>query len=154
MDRHGAGAATDPASGAYRRNCGTRLRFMPQYRIGEAAELLDVSDDTLRRWIDAGRLEASTDESGRRVVDGVDLARLAQDLAGDAAHPGHTSARNQFRGLVTRVISDTVMSQVELQCGPFRVVSLISTEAVRELGLEPGMVTTARIKATNVILDH
>jgi len=130
------------------------LRSVPHYRISEAAQLLSISDDTLRRWIDAGRLSAATDESGRRVVDGVELARLAQDLAGDTAHPRHTSARNQFRGLVTRVVSDPVMSQVELQCGPFRVVSLISTEAVRELGLAPGVVTTARVKATNVVLDH
>lgn len=130
------------------------MSFMPYFRISEAAELLSVSDDTLRRWIDAGRLPATTDDAGRRVVDGVDLAHLAQDLAGDVAHPGHTSARNQFRGLVTRVVSDTVMSQVELQCGPFRVVSLISTEAVRDLGLAPGVVTTARVKATNVVLEH
>jgi len=130
------------------------MSFMPHFRISEAAELLSVSDDTLRRWIDAGRLPATTDDAGRRVVDGVDLAHLAQDLAGDVAHPGHTSARNQFRGLVTRVVSDTVMSQVELQCGPFRVVSLISTEAVRDLGLAPGVVTTARVKATNVVLEH
>jgi molybdopterin-binding protein len=130
------------------------MSFMPHFRISEAAELLSVSDDTLRRWIDAGRLPATTDGAGRRVVDGVDLAHLAQDLAGDVAHPGHTSARNQFRGLVTRVVSDTVMSQVELQCGPFRVVSLISTEAVHDLGLAPGVVTTARVKATNVVLEH
>ncbi len=126
---------------------------MPQFRISEAAQLLNVSDDTVRRWVDAGRLTASTDAAGRRVVDGVALAGLAQELAGDTSHPGHSSARNQFRGLVTRVTSDTVMSQVELQCGPFRVVSLISTEAVRELGLEPGVVTTARVKATNVVLE-
>ncbi len=130
------------------------LHLMPHFRISEAAELLNVSDDTVRRWVDVGRLTASTDDAGRRVVDGVELARLAQENAGDPAHPVHTSARNQFRGLVTRVISDTVMSQVELQCGPFRVVSLISTEAVRELGLEPGVVATARVKATNVTLDH
>lgn len=127
---------------------------MPHYRISDAAELLGVSDDTMRRWVDAGRVTASNDASGRRVVDGVDLANLAQDIAGDADHPGHTSARNQFRGLVTKVISDTVMSQVELQCGPFRVVALISTEAVRELGLAPGVATTARVKATNVVIDH
>ncbi|MDN5572126.1 MAG: helix-turn-helix transcriptional regulator [Propionibacteriaceae bacterium] len=127
---------------------------MPHYRIGEAAGLLDVSDDTVRRWIDAGRLRATTDEAGRRVVDGVELAGLAQELAGDPGRPEHTSARNQFRGLVTRVVSDQVMSQVELQCGPFRVVSLISTEAVRDLGLEPGVVTTARVKATNVVIEH
>lgn len=127
---------------------------VPHYRIGEASQFLNVSDDTLRRWIDAGRLSACTDDSGRRVVDGVELARLAQDLAGDISAPEHTSARNLFRGLVTRVLSDAVMSQVEVQCGPFRVVSLISTEAVRELGLEPGVVTTARVKATNVVLDR
>lgn len=130
------------------------LRFVPHYRISEAAALLNVSDDTVRRWVDSGRLTASTDDAGRRTVDGVQLAKLAQEVAGDPTRPEHTSARNQFRGLVTKVISDTVMSQVELQCGPFRVVSLISTEAVRELGLEPGVVTTARVKATNVILDH
>jgi molybdopterin-binding protein len=127
---------------------------VPQFRISESAQLLNVSDDTVRRWVDAGRLTASTDTAGRRVVDGVELARLAQEVAGDPTRPEHTSARNQFRGLVTKVISDTVMSQVELQCGPFRVVSLISTEAVRELGLEPGVVTTARVKATNVTLDR
>ena len=127
---------------------------MASFKIKDAARLLGVSDDTVRRWVDAGRLTASSDDSGRRTVDGVQLARLAQEVAGDPTRPEHTSARNQFRGLVTRVISDTVMSQVELQCGPFRVVSLISTEAVRELGLEPGVVTTARVKATNVILDH
>lgn len=129
---------------------------MPQLRISEAASLLGVSDDTLRRWIDAERLTAAKDASGRSVVEGVEVARLAQELAGAAGseRPTHTSARNQFRGLVTRVISDAVMSQVELQCGPFRVVSLISTESVRELGLEPGVVTTARVKATNVVLEN
>ncbi|MFV0452288.1 MAG: molybdopterin-binding protein [Propioniciclava sp.] len=125
---------------------------MSHYRINEAAALLGVSDDTLRRWVDGGRIAASADEDGRRVVDGVDLARLSQEVAGDPGHPETTSARNQFQGLVTRVVSDTVMSQVELQCGPYRVVSLISTEAVKDLGLEPGRVTTARVKATNVTL--
>ncbi|MEL4503735.1 TOBE domain-containing protein [Luteococcus sp. H138] len=129
---------------------------MPQLRISEAASLLGVSDDTVRRWIDADRLGASKDASGRSVVDGVEVARLAQELAGaQREDPAtRTSARNQFRGLVTRVVSDQVMSQVELQCGPYRVVSLISTEAVRELGLEPGVVTTARVKATNVVLEN
>ncbi|MFV0405325.1 MAG: molybdopterin-binding protein [Propioniciclava sp.] len=125
---------------------------MPHYRISEAASLLGVSDDTMRRWVEAGRLSATKDNHGRRVVDGVELATLAQEVAGQPDHPENTSARNQFKGLVTKVVSDTVMSQVELQCGPFRVVSLISTEAVRDLGLEPGVVTTARVKATNVTL--
>lgn len=129
------------------------LPIMPQFRISEAAGLLGVSDDTARRWVEAGKLSATTDAHGRRVVEGVDLAAMAQELAGQPGHPEGISARNEFRGLVTRVISDTVMSQVEMQCGPFRVVSLISTEAVKDLGLEPGAVATARVKATNVIVD-
>ena len=130
---------------------------MTEVRISEAAALLGVSDDTVRRWIDQSRLSAGLDASGRQVVPGVELAELAIAEAGDRARldpgAGHRSARNHFTGLVTRVVSDTVMSQVELQCGPFRVVSLISTEAVRELGLEPGSVATAVVKATNVSVE-
>lgn len=128
---------------------------MTHLRISDAAALLGISDDTLRRWIDAGRLDATADEAGRKVVAGVDLARLTQELheADDEAAAGarrHRSARNEFTGLVTEVLSDTVMSQVTLQCGRFRVVSLISTEAVREMRLEPGSVASAIVKATNV----
>ena len=129
---------------------------MSQLRIKDAANLLGVSDDTLRRWIDAGQLSAGTDDAGRKVVDGAELAKLAQDKAkdfGDADSAGSISARNHFRGLVTKVVSDKVMSQVEMQCGPFRVVSLISTESVKELGLTPGAVATARVKATHVVVD-
>ncbi len=128
---------------------------MTQIRIKEAAALLGVSDDTVRRWIDQGELSASTDHSNVRVVDGKELAQLAvaqakpaDDLLGDSS-----SARNRFVGLVTKVTSDKVMSQVELQCGPYRVVSLISTEAVQDLGLEPGKVATAEIKYTNVVIE-
>lgn len=129
---------------------------MTYLRISEAASLLGVSDDTIRRWVDAGRIAAHPDESGRKVIAGADLARLAEEMHADAASdPGsmHRSARNHFTGLVTAVASDTVMSQVTLQCGPFRVVSLISTEAVRELGLEVGSVATAVVKSTNVHLE-
>ncbi len=129
---------------------------MTQLRIAEAAALLGVSDDTVRRWVDAGRLAAGVDDAGRKVVPGADLARLSEELhANAAADPGtgHRSARNHFTGLVTDVTSDTVMSQVTLQCGPFRVVSLISTEAVRELGLKAGSVATAIVKATNVTIE-
>lgn len=118
-----------------------------------------MSDDTLRRWIGQGRLTATIDASGRQVVEGVDLAALAQQMAAeknvDALDDGagRRSARNHLTGLVTKVTSDTVMSQVELQCGPYRVVSLISTEAVLELGLQPGSLATAVIKATNVSLE-
>ena len=130
---------------------------MTDIRISEAATLLGVSDDTVRRWVDQGRLTASLDSSGRRVVPGVQLAELARSIASDASSldsgAGRRSARNQFTGLVTRVVSDTVMSQVELQCGPFRVVSLVSTEAVTELGLAEGEIATAVVKATNVGIE-
>ena len=131
---------------------------MPTFRIKEAAGLLGVSDDTLRRWADGGRVETTTDASGRRAVDGVALARLAQDLAETADHAeGKTvvahSARNRFQGLVTRVVRDTVMAQVEIQAGPYRVVSLLSREAADELSLEPGMLAVATVKATNVSVE-
>ena len=131
---------------------------MAQMRISTAASLLGVSDDTLRRWVEAGRLASSTDEQGRRVVDGAALATLAQELADGGLDEldggaGTRSARNHLTGIVTKVTSDLVMSQVELQCGRYRIVSLISTEAVRELGLEVGAVATAVIKATNVAIE-
>ncbi|GAB78398.1 TOBE domain-containing protein [Austwickia chelonae] len=128
---------------------------MTQIRIKEAADLLGVSDDTLRRWIDAGRISATKDTSGRKTVDGADLAGLAQELHRTDIDTGQrtASARNHFTGLITSITSDTVMSQVELQCGPYRVVSLISTEAVHEMDLHIGAVATAVVKATNVILE-
>lgn len=128
---------------------------MTQLRIKEAAALLGVSDDTLRRRIEAGELAATTDASGRHVVDGADLARLALDQARSAPDPSAVarSARNRFVGLVTEVVSDRVMSQVDLICGGQRVVSLMSTEAVRELGLRPGSLAVAVVKATNVVVE-
>ncbi len=130
---------------------------MTHLRISDVASLLGVSDDTVRRWIDAGRLTSEPDDVGRKVVQGTEVARLAEDLARGAAgldpQSAHRSARNHFRGIVTDVVSDTVMSQVTLQCGPHRVVSLISTEAVRELGLVPGSLATAVVKATNVGIE-
>ena len=128
---------------------------MTKLRIKEAAQLLGVSDDTMRRWVDNGVLPHELDDANRKVVDGRTLAELAKAQASPIPDPSGVgrSARNRFVGLVTTVISDTVMSQVELQCGPFRVVSLISTEAVRELGLEPGSVAIAVIKATEVIVE-
>jgi len=124
-------------------------------RIRDAAALLGVSDDTVRRWIDQGVLEASRDESGRKVVDGKVLAEFVRhqaDAAPDLLGVG-SSARNRFVGIVTRVVADTVMAQVEMQCGPHRVVSLMSTEAVNELGLEPGSIGVAVVKATTVIVE-
>src|SRR5689334_13833870 len=105
------------------------MGFMPQIRIKDAALYLGVSDDTVRRWIDAGTLGSSHDGSGRTVVDGLELARLAKDTAVLPLDPGSAgSARNRFVGLVTDIVMDKVMAQVELQCGPHRVVSLISSE--------------------------
>lgn len=129
-------------------------RFMPQIRISEAARFLGVSDDTVRRWTENGTLTARKDASGRLAVDGLELATLARDqshLPDDRA--SGSSARNRFIGLVTGITADKVMAQVELQCGPFRVVSLMSSEAVRELGLELGSVATAVVKATTVIIE-
>lgn len=128
---------------------------MPQMRIRDAAAYLGVSDDTVRRWIDRGLLGSSADDSGRKVVDGLEVAQVARSHANPPGPPGGvvSSARNRFVGLVTDVRADGVMAQVELQCGPFRVVSLMSSEAVRDLGLEPGVAAVAVIKSTNVIVE-
>ncbi|WP_421734466.1 TOBE domain-containing protein [Cellulomonas sp.] len=128
---------------------------MTDYRISEAAELLGVSDDTVRRWVESGALAARTDDTGRGVVGGVELAALAVERARtpEDRSAGTSSARNRLPGLVTGILSDTVMSQVELQAGPFRLVSLMSTEAVRELGLEVGSRATAVVKATTVLVE-
>ncbi|WP_406832382.1 TOBE domain-containing protein [Pedococcus sp. KACC 23699] len=128
---------------------------MPQLRIKDAATFLGVSDDTVRRWVDSGALVAEPDETGRKVVDGYQVALLARDQAHTVADPSTVgrSARNRFVGLVTDIKTDTVMAQVELQCGPFRVVSLMSSEAVRDLGLELGSVAIAVVKSTTVIVE-
>jgi len=124
------------------------------YRISEAARLLGVSDDTVRRWIEQGKLAASTDAAGRAVVAGAELAAFAQAVASATQDDPHvSSARNRFVGLVTAIRADTVMAQVDLQCGPFRVVSLMSAEAVRDLGLEVGSTAVAVVKATTVIVE-
>lgn len=128
---------------------------MTQFRIADAARLLGVSDDTVRRWIKSGQLTAGTDDAGRAVVDGQQLAARARAQAAEVDDPSGVgrSARNRFVGLVTRVTADTVMAQVEMQAGPHRIVSLMSSEAVRELGLEPGSLAVAVVKATTVIVE-
>jgi molybdopterin-binding protein len=130
---------------------------MPLFRIREAAELLGVSDDTVRRWVDAGRLP-SIAEGGRLAIEGAALARFAEELGSASGratmHPVTAeSARNRLVGLVTKVVRDTVMAQVEMQAGPFRIVSLLSREAADELGLEPGTLAIASVKATNVVIE-
>jgi molybdopterin-binding protein len=128
---------------------------MTELRIADAARFLGVSDDTVRRWIDQGTLHSTRSGTGQLVVDGLELARLLKERSVRPEDPAQvaSSARNRFVGLVTDVVSDTVMSQVELQCGPHRVVSLMSTEAVRDLGLEPGVVATAVVKSTHVVVE-
>lgn len=127
---------------------------MSHIRISDAARFLGVSDDTVRRWVSAGTLASVTDSSGRKAIDGRELAEFAKAQAGATPDAGSgSSARNRFVGLVTGVKTDAVMAQVEMQCGPFRVVSLMSSEAVEELGLEPGSVAVAVIKSTNVIIE-
>ncbi|HEX8970450.1 TOBE domain-containing protein [Oryzihumus sp.] len=131
---------------------------MPTFRIREAAELLGVSDDTVRRWAEAGRLDTVTDASGKRTVEGAVLARFAEELAAAIERPQprpvvSESARNRFQGLVTKVLRDTVMAQVEIQAGPHRFVSLMSREAADELGLEPGVLAIAAVKSTNVVVE-
>ncbi|HEY3506331.1 MAG TPA: MerR family DNA-binding transcriptional regulator [Actinocatenispora sp.] len=127
---------------------------MTVFRIGEAAEFLGVSPDTVRRWVDAGRLTARRDDHGHRVVDGEDLAAFCRAQAGDIDEGGvHSSARNRLRGIVTGVVKDTVMAQVDIQAGPFRVVSLMSREAVDAMDLRVGSVATAVIKSTTVVVE-
>ena len=125
------------------------------FRIGEAAALLGVSVDTVRRWVDVGRLDAVRDEHGHRAIDGVDLAAFARSQAGEQEERSDSSsARNRLRGIVTAVVKDTVMAQVDIQAGPFRVVSLMSREAVDDLGLEIGSTAVAVIKSTNVVVER
>jgi molybdopterin-binding protein len=130
---------------------------MPIFLIKQAAGLLGISDDTLRRWADRGRVETTTDHYGRLAVDGSALAALAGQLAEPAGHePGGPvvahSMRNRFTGLVTRVTRDTV-AQMEIQAGPHRFVSLLSRAAADELGLQPGMLAVAAVKATSVSVE-
>jgi molybdopterin-binding protein len=123
-----------------------------EFRIGQAAEVLGVSADTVRRLADRGALVTRRTLGGHRVVDGVSLAAaVARDPS-----PAETGAivgqstRNRFPGIVTRVVKDRVAAQVEIQAGPHRVVSLMTREAADELGLEPGMRAVATVKATQV----
>jgi molybdopterin-binding protein len=124
---------------------------MPHLRISEAADLLGVSDDTVRRWIDDGRL-ARVPGTGPALVEGADVAALMRESAPELPHL-RVSARNRFDGIVTRVEKDGVMALVEIQSGPHRVISLMSREAAEELALEPGVRASASIKATNVVID-
>lgn len=132
---------------------------MRSYSIGRAARLLGVSPDTVRRWTDAGRLPTHRDAAGKRHIAGPDLAAFAVALAAEDGHGSedsapYTSARNAFPGIVTAVRLGDVVAQVEVQAGPHRLVSLLTREAVEELGLAVGVEAVARVKATNVHIDQ
>jgi molybdopterin-binding protein len=128
---------------------------MMSYRIGQVAELLGVSVDTVRRWADAGRLGARRTEGGQRMIDGAALAEFVTGLrhAAEREETMAQSARNRFPGIVTRVVKDQIVAQVEMQVGPHRVVSLMTREAADELGLAPGVRAVAAVKATNVVVE-
>jgi molybdopterin-binding protein len=129
-----------------------QMSIHTSYRMSQVAQLLGVSVDTARRWADAGRFPTQADPSGRRTVAGADLAAFATSLA-DNPTPSGRSARNSFPGLVTRVVCDTVVAQVDIQAGTHRVVSLMTREAVDELGLAPGVEVVAVVKAPHVAVE-
>lgn len=116
--------------------------------IGEAAQALGVSVDTLRRWERAGKVRFERD-GARRVISAASVAELLQERRA----AGGSSARNRLDGIVVAVQRDGVMAQVDLACGPFRIVSLMSREAADELGLAPGVRASAVIKATTVVVE-
>jgi molybdopterin-binding protein len=130
-----------------------KMTDMTQFRISEAAELLGVSADTVRRWADSGKLVAERDANGHRIVAGADLAAFVAANGRSDEGASVSSARNRFTGLVTAITRDTVMAQVEIQAGPYRIVSLMSREAIDDLGLEIGSVAVAIVKSTTVIVE-
>lgn len=130
---------------------------MQFYTVGQAAPLLGVSPDTARRWADQGRVATTRDQTGRRMIAGRDLASLAVEVARTGGPDGeavHISARNAFPGIVTAVKVGDVAAQVEIHAGPHRLVSLLTREAVEELGIEVGVRATARVKSTDVLIDR
>lgn len=128
----------------------------PSYKPGEVAEILGISVDSVRRLTDAGELPTTRSAGGHRLIDGRALAAYLVEHgrpATEAAPAVASTARNRFPGIVTRVLKDRVAAQVEIQAGPHRVVSLLTREAVDELGLEPGVLAVASVKSTNVVVE-
>jgi molybdopterin-binding protein len=123
---------------------------MPRHvPAGEAARRLGISLDTLRRWDREGRIRTERDSANRRVVPAAELERLRETAGGEAL-----SARNRFRGVVSNVQVEGLLAQVEIEAGPFRVVSIVTREAAESLGLKPGVEATAVVKATSVLVER
>ena len=126
---------------------------MDNLRIGQVANLIAVSTDTVRTWIDEGKIPSSRTNGGHRIIKGADLAKFLTDSNNDPSITTHLSARNRFLGLVTKVKKDNVMAQIEIQAGGQRIVSLISSEAAEAMKLKPGVIAAAVIKSTNVVVE-
>jgi molybdopterin-binding protein len=126
---------------------------MAGYCIGEAAKLIGVRVETLRTWERAGKLTTERTTGGQRTVPHAEVARLMAERRAAEPAPAHTSRRNAFPGVITKVTKDKVSALVEMQAGPHRVVSLITREAADELGLKPGMEAVATVKATSVMVE-
>ena len=123
-------------------------------RIGQAADLLRTSPDTVRRLVDSGQIKTTRSAGGQRRIDRAALARyMAAQPRPDTPAAVSESARNRFSGIVTRVIRDRVAAQVELQAGPYRILSLITRESADELGLKPGVMAVASVKSTSVVIE-
>ena len=126
---------------------------MDNLRIGQVANLIAVSTDTVRTWIDEGKIPSSRTSGGHSIIKGADLAKFLTDSNNDPSITTHLSARNRFLGLVTKVKKDNVMAQIEIQAGGQRIVSLISSEAAEAMKLKPGVIAAAVIKSTNVVVE-
>jgi molybdopterin-binding protein len=122
-------------------------------RIGQAASLLNVSVDTLRRWEEDGDLAVERTKGGQRVVAVTEVHRLLRKRRTPRLGASATSARNQMEATVVRVVADAAAATVEMQAGPFRLVALTTAESVEELGLVPGLAVIASVKAPSVIVN-
>lgn len=122
------------------------------YRIGEAADLLGVRVETLRRWERTGKLRTRRTEGGQRLVPASEVARLLASARPDRPIAS-ASQRNRFAGVITEVKRDKLAATVEIQAGPHRILAFITREAVDQMGLRPGMQAVAAVKATNVTVE-